>query len=78
MAAHMRRFTVSRRSLCSYSRVKKADTRRPDKNIDRIIRVDHAGELGADRIYAGQYAVLKNTSVGPVIKVSRHYVIQVR
>lgn len=26
--------------------------------IDRIIRVDHAGELGADRIYAGQMAVL--------------------
>ncbi|QQP49819.1 5-demethoxyubiquinone hydroxylase_ mitochondrial [Caligus rogercresseyi] len=24
--------------------------------IDRIIRVDHAGEFGADRIYAGQYA----------------------
>ena len=26
--------------------------------IERIIRVDHAGELGADRIYAGQMAVL--------------------
>ena len=25
---------------------------------DRIIRVDHAGEVGADRIYAGQMAVL--------------------
>lgn len=36
--------------------------------IDKIIRVDHAGELGADRIYAGQYAVLKNTPVGPLIK----------
>ena len=28
------------------------------QTIDRIIRVDHAGELGADRIYAGQMAVL--------------------
>ena len=28
--------------------------------IDRIIRVDHAGEYGAVRIYAGQLAVLKN------------------
>ena len=28
------------------------------KLVDRIIRVDHAGELGADRIYAGQLAVL--------------------
>lgn len=25
---------------------------------DRIIRVDHAGEFGANRIYAGQMAVL--------------------
>ncbi|XP_030840093.1 5-demethoxyubiquinone hydroxylase, mitochondrial [Strongylocentrotus purpuratus] len=36
--------------------------------IDRFIRVDHAGEVGADRIYAGQLAVLKNTSVGPLIQ----------
>ncbi|CAI9735006.1 5-demethoxyubiquinone hydroxylase, mitochondrial-like [Octopus vulgaris] len=36
--------------------------------VDRIIRVDHAGELGADRIYAGQYAVLKKTPVGSLIK----------
>ncbi|XP_070580811.1 5-demethoxyubiquinone hydroxylase, mitochondrial-like [Ptychodera flava] len=36
--------------------------------LDRIIRVDHAGELGADRIYAGQMAVLGSTSVGPVIQ----------
>ncbi|XP_071964015.1 5-demethoxyubiquinone hydroxylase, mitochondrial-like [Antedon mediterranea] len=39
-----------------------------DQLISRIIRVDHAGELGADRIYAGQMAVLGNTDVGPVIK----------
>lgn len=42
---------------------------RPNDMIDRIIRVDHAGEYGADRIYAGQVAVLENTSVGPTIKV---------
>merc|ERR1719312_359711 len=36
--------------------------------IDRIIRVDHAGEYGADRIYAGQLAVLGDTDVGPTIK----------
>ncbi|OUR76114.1 demethoxyubiquinone hydroxylase family protein [Alphaproteobacteria bacterium 46_93_T64] len=29
--------------------------------LERIIRVDHAGEFGAVRIYEGQYAVLKNT-----------------
>ncbi|XP_001376665.2 5-demethoxyubiquinone hydroxylase, mitochondrial [Monodelphis domestica] len=36
--------------------------------IDRIIRVDHAGEYGANRIYAGQMAVLGRTSVGPLIQ----------
>ncbi|XP_059717643.1 5-demethoxyubiquinone hydroxylase, mitochondrial [Haemorhous mexicanus] len=36
--------------------------------IDRIIRVDHAGEYGANRIYAGQMAVLGRSAVGPVIQ----------
>lgn len=31
---------------------------RPSKMVDKFVRVDHAGELGADRIYAGQLAVL--------------------
>lgn len=35
---------------------------------DRIIRVDHAGEFGADRIYAGQMAVLGNTDAGRVVR----------
>ncbi|XP_069700313.1 5-demethoxyubiquinone hydroxylase, mitochondrial [Periplaneta americana] len=39
-----------------------------NSQVDSIIRVDHAGELGADRIYAGQMAVLGNTSVGPLIQ----------
>uniref|UniRef100_A0A224XYE3 5-demethoxyubiquinone hydroxylase, mitochondrial n=1 Tax=Panstrongylus lignarius TaxID=156445 RepID=A0A224XYE3_9HEMI len=40
---------------------------RPDKLLDEIIRVDHAGEFGADRIYAGQMAILGNTKIGPKI-----------
>ncbi|XP_065573309.1 5-demethoxyubiquinone hydroxylase, mitochondrial-like [Artemia franciscana] len=36
---------------------------------DRVLRVDHAGELGADRIYAGQLAVLGNT---PAAKTIQH------
>uniref|UniRef100_A0A2K6LMW3 5-demethoxyubiquinone hydroxylase, mitochondrial n=2 Tax=Rhinopithecus TaxID=542827 RepID=A0A2K6LMW3_RHIBE len=36
--------------------------------VDRIIRVDHAGEYGANCIYTGQMAVLGRTSVGPVIQ----------
>lgn len=35
-----------------------SQTPRASKTVDRILRVDHAGELGADRIYAGQMAVL--------------------
>ncbi|XP_031769082.2 5-demethoxyubiquinone hydroxylase, mitochondrial [Galleria mellonella] len=37
-------------------------------HLDKMIRVDHAGELGADRIYAGQMAVLGSTAEGPLIK----------
>ncbi|XP_066589809.1 5-demethoxyubiquinone hydroxylase, mitochondrial [Prorops nasuta] len=43
-------------------------TTRAGKLLDSIIRVDHAGELGADRIYAGQIAVLGQTSAGPTIQ----------
>ncbi|KAH6923019.1 hypothetical protein HPB50_020743 [Hyalomma asiaticum] len=35
-----------------------AAARRRRRLYDRILRVDHAGELGADRIYAGQMFVL--------------------
>ena len=36
--------------------------------IERIIRVDHAGEYGAARIYDGQLDVLKNTPAEPIIR----------
>lgn len=36
--------------------------------LDRILRVDHAGEYGAVRIYQGQMAVLGRTSVSPVLR----------
>lgn len=36
--------------------------------LDKIIRVDHAGETGAKRIYQGQLAVLGNTPTGPLIQ----------
>ena len=45
-----------------------AATSASGKILDSIIRVDHAGELGADRIYAGQMAVLGKTTVGPTIQ----------
>jgi ubiquinone biosynthesis monooxygenase Coq7 len=41
---------------------------RPRELIERIIRVDHAGEYGAVRIYEGQAAVLKETADAPTIR----------
>lgn len=37
--------------------------------LERMIRVDHAGEYGADRIYAGQMFVLgQDKKTGPLIQ----------
>lgn len=60
---------ICRRCICSLQ-ARKTCVGRPKPLIDRIVRVDHAGELGADRIYAGQMAILGKTSVGPTIQVS--------
>ena len=42
----------------------------PDREalVERMIRVDQAGEFGAARIYAGQLAVLGKTEDGPVLR----------
>jgi len=37
--------------------------------LDEMLRVDHAGEVGAVQIYAGQLWVLKGTSVQGTLKV---------
>uniref|UniRef100_A0A182Y2M9 5-demethoxyubiquinone hydroxylase, mitochondrial n=1 Tax=Anopheles stephensi TaxID=30069 RepID=A0A182Y2M9_ANOST len=42
-------------------------TARSSKLIDRVIRVDHAGELGANQIYRGQMAILGHTKMGKTI-----------
>jgi 3-demethoxyubiquinol 3-hydroxylase len=39
-----------------------------EEMVERIIRVDQAGEYGAVRIYDGQLAVLGKTKMGPVIR----------
>jgi ubiquinone biosynthesis monooxygenase Coq7 len=38
------------------------------KKIERMIRVDHAGEFGAQRIYAGQLAVLGEGKMGKLLR----------
>ena len=43
--------------------------------VERMIRVDHAGEFGAVRIYEGQLRVLGNAKASPVI---RHMAAQER
>lgn len=60
----------SRRFLASLTSFEPKPEQKTRALIDKIIRVDQAGELGADRIYAGQMAVLGRTDVGPTIQVS--------
>ena len=37
-------------------------------DLARMIRVDHAGEYGAKRIYEGQIAILGHTADGPILR----------
>jgi 3-demethoxyubiquinol 3-hydroxylase len=39
-----------------------------DRRLARMIRVDHAGEYGAKRIYEGQLSVLGRTDKGPILR----------
>lgn len=39
-----------------------------DETIARMIRVNHAGEYGAKRIYAGQLAVLGKSACAPMLR----------
>ncbi|MBL0317873.1 MAG: demethoxyubiquinone hydroxylase family protein [Alphaproteobacteria bacterium] len=39
-----------------------------EEDIKRMIRVNHAGEYGAKRIYAGQISVLGKSHLGPTLK----------
>jgi ubiquinone biosynthesis monooxygenase Coq7 len=48
----------ARRSTVAIAVRSMSHVSRPSKTVDKFLRVDHAGELGADRIYAGQMAVL--------------------
>jgi ubiquinone biosynthesis monooxygenase Coq7 len=40
----------------------------PRRLVERVIRVDHAGEYGAKRIYQGQLAVLRGTRHEPILR----------
>ncbi|XP_061535863.1 5-demethoxyubiquinone hydroxylase, mitochondrial isoform X1 [Phyllopteryx taeniolatus] len=67
----VRRSSKSRAFLWSsrdYSVVPPPRDRAEKEMIDRILRVDHAGEYGANRIYAGQMAVLGRSHTGTLIQ----------
>ena len=40
----------------------------PEADTAKILRVDHAGEYGAARIYAGQLAVLRRSDAAPLLR----------
>ena len=40
----------------------------PEAQLARLLRVDHAGEYGARRIYEGQLAVLARSASAPMLK----------
>ncbi|XP_051571040.1 5-demethoxyubiquinone hydroxylase, mitochondrial-like [Myxocyprinus asiaticus] len=44
------------------------DDKKEKAMLHRMMRVNHAGEYGANRIYAGQMAVLGNTQIRPLIQ----------
>lgn len=54
---------------CAYSVIPPPLDSEEKRMLDRFLRVDHAGEYGANRIYAGQMAVLGRSKTGPLIQV---------
>jgi ubiquinone biosynthesis monooxygenase Coq7 len=50
------------------SRTRLPGDRKLEEIVARMIRVDHAGEFGAQRIYAGQLAVLDGTPSATLIR----------
>ena len=61
---------IIKKKLAKKKQSSKKSKKYTDKNIlEEIIRVDHAGEYGATRIYNGQIAVFgKNSKIGKTIQ----------
>ncbi|KAM9315263.1 NADPH-dependent 3-demethoxyubiquinone 3-hydroxylase, mitochondrial isoform 2-T2 [Pholidichthys leucotaenia] len=55
-------------SSCAYSVVPPPRDSEEKKMLHQFLRVDHAGEYGANRIYAGQMAVLGRSRTGSLIQ----------
>src|SRR3546814_17229397 len=51
----------------------------PEAHLARMLRVDHAGEYGARRIYEGQLAVLGKSACAPTLKhMHAHELVHLR
>lgn len=50
------------------TKIKSVQTAKTNKNVAAMIRVNHAGEYGAQQIYKGQIAVLGKTEIGDVLR----------
>ncbi|CAN9509834.1 unnamed protein product [Ophioblennius macclurei] len=59
---------ASLRTARAYSVVPPPRDAEEKRALHRMLRVDHAGEFGASRIYAGQMLVLGRTRTGPLLQ----------
>ncbi len=50
-------------------------TSRSHPTVNKVVRVNHAGEFGANKIYAGQAAVLGKTDMGELIQVGNLHAV---
>tara|TARA_B100000579_G_scaffold298283_1_gene248386 strand:+ start:759 stop:1358 length:600 start_codon:yes stop_codon:yes gene_type:complete len=70
MALKRKKKSVTKKKSVKKNKVSANKSLSTDKNIlDEIIRVDHAGEYGATRIYDGQIAIFgKDSKIGKTIQ----------
>lgn len=59
---------MKKKKTAKKARITLPGSRALKAEIERMIRVDHAGEFGAQRIYAGQLAVLDKNKSNPALR----------
>jgi len=65
----LKKKTIKKKSVKKKKAIKQSAASTDKSILDQIIRVDHAGEYGATRIYDGQIAIFgKNSKIGKTIQ----------
>ena len=65
----LKKKTIKKKSVKKKKAIKQSAASTDKSILDQIIRVDHAGEYGATRIYDGQIAVFgRNSKIGKTIQ----------